>query len=292
MAKKFAGNASDLVVVIPETVASWQAQGAFEGKRIMLAESNVELLAACVAVIYGEKLGGQPAAADFLTGYASNWTNPDTAKSRKSNLKTVFDCFAFGTEERKMLIGFDAGGGMVHGVKKVSEWLKGHNEIEVELVKGRKARLYSGYSGLLRLAKALKGGASNTATATTTVAARLTDKQLAEFITRLPAASANQSAQVAEKATAGLLKLPQFEIAMFQQISMICNMMKAKSNDLHFLKVAGDITDIVNVEIDRVRAEEAKMLAQANKGGITEQNPAPSPAPVPAETVNEEAKAA
>lgn len=236
-----------LVDLPKDKIDSWLA----EGKKMGLKASNLigkgEAFARDVLIVYGQHLAGNEGAGDFLTGYASGWANPATGKVRKSEAKAVFDAFAMGEQDRELVQGTDeTTKELVKETRTISEWLEGH-----EGVKG-----YEGYGGLIKMAKRLRGPASGQgAGGGRAPTVKFTDQQFEDVKSRIPAANANQAMTLAEMATKQLTKLPQFEMALFREISMIANQVKVKSNDVRFLDAANKMVDLVNDLIDLIAAK-------------------------------------
>jgi hypothetical protein len=269
-------------VAIPEKVDSWLAQGKTEGTKIRLALEKGELLAVQVLLVYGAFLAKESGSSgDWLMGYSTAFPNANTAKVRKSEAKAVFDAFAMGDTKREIVVGLakDADGKEipVKETRSITEWLKAHATLP-----GR-----AGYTGLIGLAKALRGPAEGSGAGGGAKRRSLvTVKQQAEIVDSIPLMNSHQASIVVEKASAQLTKLPKFEVAMFKEMSMICNMIKVKSQDKGHLEVASQIIDLLTGHLDRIAADTAKEL------GATVPAPAVAPVVAPQPAVQAEQLAA
>lgn len=252
------GNADDKVIV-PENVQSWVEQGKKEGKAVAGLTARAERRAEATLIAYGlhfaaiaESDSELPAIAnDWLTGYAMGFDNPNTGKVRKSEAKAVLEAFLRHDQQHERVKGVDATTKeIVKESKSAEEWLTGHNT-----VKGRE-----GYAGLIAMAKEIRGkatggqGAGGGARRKTTV----TDKQHGEIVENVALMNSGQAAQVVEKATAQLSKLPKFEQALFREMLMVANQIKMKSNDPAHLKVASEVIDLVQPHLDRIAISEQR----------------------------------
>ncbi len=263
------------LVEIPANVPSWLEQGKKEAARIVSAEAKTDTLAEEILLVYGEALAGQPGANDFLTGYATAWTNVNTAKVRKANAKSIFDCFENGDEMRSLVVGMNAETKEpIKEDRTIKEWLKGHNEI-----KGRED--YQGYHGLLKLAVFLRGpvggqGSGGGKSRKSTV----TDKQQKEVLeARVPLMNTFQAASVIESATTNLAKQPNGETILFREITMICNKIKVTSQDKAALEVASQVFDIVDAHVQKMTALITKGQAPAAPATAVPPKPAEAPKP-------------
>lgn len=273
-----APKAREVNVKIPEKVDSWLALGKKEGNRVREATDKAEMLARDIVLTYGEHLctgsdGVGPSANDWLTGYASSWANVNTAKVRKSEAKAVFDAFAIGNEVRSIVVGYNKETKeVIKEEHKVSEWLKQHAE-----TKG-----YEGYPGLVRMAKEMRGAATGQGAGGGAGNRRrsvVTEKQSKEIEESIPLMNTQQATTVVEKATAQLTKLPQFEGALFREISMICNQIKVKSQDKGHLELASNILDMVTTHLDRIESDRLKAAGTTPAKAPTAPAPAQQPQP-------------
>lgn len=272
-------------VEIPEKVESWLSQGKHEGARIQKQQAKADMLAADVLLTYGSWLADASYEAsrnDFLTGYASGWTNPQTGKVRKSEAKAVFDAFVMGETERALVVGYDKEAKQpIKESREISEWLMGHEEL-----KG-----YEGYGGLIRLAKELRGpasgsGAGGGAKRKTVV----TDKQQGEVEERIPLMNASQVTSTIEKAIGRVTASPMFETILFREMQFSCNQIKVKSKadgPMHkaHIEAASAILDIIEAHLAVVSAQQAHAA-----GAAPVVAPAPAAAPAPATETVEVAK--
>lgn len=262
------GGAPAFQVSIPEKVESWLALGKTEGGNVQALIGKGESYARDVLLVYGEYLKGEEASrTDFLTGYASGWSNPATGKVRKSEAKAVFDAFSMHDAQRELVVGYDKEKKLpIKESRTIGEWLKMHGEVAG----------HGGYMGLVKLAKTLRGaasgqGAGGGASKRTQV---MTDLQHKEITEKLAVANSHQAQDIVQKATAQLTRLPagKFEQVLFSEISMICNQIKMKSQDKGHVMLAATIFDMVEEALARISADALKASGDQPK------------APAPAET--------
>lgn len=284
-------------IKVPEKIASWHEQGKKEGKKVHDAIDKAEMLTREVLIVYAQHLATEhdadgnlpPAATDFLTGYASAWTNPNTAKARKTEAKAVFDAFAMRDEERELVVGYEEQKPGSKEEKKpiketqsIGEWLLQHND-----VKGKE-----GYRGLIDFAKELRGPASGRGAGggANRGPRAVTQKQQGEIEARIEVMSANQAHNVAQRATAQLAKLPQFEIVMFRQVVNACDMVLNKSTNEPAKRKAQAIRDMAEDMVEQLK--KSITLTDTATKGITGTAGAAAPAPAPATPTSESGTAA
>lgn len=276
-------------IKIPEKVGSWHEQGKKEGKKVHDAIEKGEMLTREVLLVYAMHLatehdadGNLPASAtDFLTGYASAWTNPNTAKARKTEAKAVFDAFAMRDEERELVVGVEQPekGSKeqpkpIKEVHTIGDWLLMHQD-----VKGRE-----GYRGLVDFAKELRGPASGRGAGggANRGPRAVTPKQQGEIEARVEVMNANQAHSVAQRATAQLAKLPNFEIVMFRQVVSAMDMVLNKSTespDSPIKRKAQAIRDLAEDMIDQLKKSMAAVTAGTTITGEKAAGPVvPAPA--------------
>lgn len=275
-------------IKVPEKVTSWHEQGKKEGKKVHDAIEKGEMLTREVLLVYAMHLATEhdadgnlpPAATDFLTGYASAWSNPNSAKARKTEAKAVFDAFAMRDEERELVVGYEP---VEKGSKEspkpikethaIGEWLLMH-----QIVKGKE-----GYRGLVDFAKELRGPASGRGAGggANRGPRAVTSKQQDEIVQRIEVMNPNQAHTVAVRATAQLAKLPNFEIVMFRQVMTCMEAVSNKSTDAACKQKADMIWNHANEMVERLKAA----MSAANTGTtITGAKPAGVVAPAPATT--------
>jgi hypothetical protein len=260
------------LVTIPEKVGSWHDEGKKVGKRVHDAIEKGEMLAREALLVYAEHLA---------TEYVSAWTNPNTQKARKTEAKAVFDAFAMRDEERELTVGVTTPAKdskesptPIKEVHTVGEWLKQHQD-----VKGRE-----GYRGLIDFAKELRGAASGRGAGggANRGPRAVTAKQQQEIEQRVEVMTPNQAHNIAQRATAQLAKLPQFEMVMFRQIVNSCDMVLNRSTSEDAKKRAQAIRDMAEDMVEKLK-KAVPDLAPVTKG-ITGTPGAAIPATPTAET--------
>lgn len=283
------GSEKKSLVSIPKTVASWHDQGKKEGKRAHDLIERGEMLTSEILLVYGEHLGEHdsegnllPSATDFLNGYASAWSNPNSAKVRKSEAKAVFDAFALGDQVREVVIGYEK---VPEGSKEspkpikesntIAEWLKMHDSI-----KGK-----DGYRGLIDFAKELRGPASGKGAGggSNRGPRAVTTKQQGEILERVDVMTPNQAHSVAQRAVAQLSKMPKFEVVMFRSVMNAMEMITNKSTDEACRKRAQAIWDLAEDQVQKLKEDlnptkEQPKISSAAPAASTEELPA-APAP-------------
>jgi hypothetical protein len=274
------------LVTIPEKVGSWHDEGKKVGKRVHDAIEKGEMLAREALLVYAEHLATEhdtdgnlpPSATDWLNGYVSAWSNPNTQKARKTEAKAVFDAFAMRGEERELTVGVTTPAKdskespqPIKEVHTVGEWLKQHQD-----VKGRE-----GYRGLVDFAKELRGAASGRGAGggANRGPRTVTAKQQQEIEARVEVMSPNQAHTIAQRATAQLAKLPQFEEAMFRQIVNSSDMILNKSTDEGCKKRAQAIRDMAEDMVEKLKAARAATASTTSITGTKGAGPITAPAP-------------
>lgn len=280
-------------IKVPANVQSWHEEGKKAGVKVRDAETKAEVIAREYVLVYADHLaefeaGGilNPASNDWITGYCSAWSNPNTQKARKTEVKAIFEAFAMGDQERTLVVGTqqkvdDNGAAILDDKKKptmenieethsIREWLLMHQNI-----KG-----YEYFSGLADLARRLRGvargagsgGGANRGPRT------VTDKQQGEIEARVEVMTANQAHSVAQRSMAHLAKLPQFEIVQFRLIVSACDLVVNKSTNEPAKRKAAAIRDLAEDMVEQLKASLTPPAAVAK---ITASTPAPAPAVAP-----------
>lgn len=280
-------------VKVPPKVASWHEEGKKAGLRVHDAETKAEVIAREYVLVYGGHLGESdddgnlvPAANDWIAGYCSAWSNPNTQKARKTEVKAIFEAFAMGDQERTLVVGTkqktdDKGAAILDEKNKptmenieethtIREWLLMHQD-----VKG-----FEYFSGLANLARRLRGPAkgSGSSGGANRGPRAVTDKQQGEIEARVEVMSANQAHSVAQRSMAQLAKLPQFEIVQFRLIVSACDLIVNKSTNEPAKRKAAAIRDLAEDMVEQLKATLTPVMATAK---ITASTPAPAPASAP-----------
>lgn len=250
-------------------VKSWQEEGkkagTFTRDAFATAETAVMKMLLNIAAI----IAGTPSVEDFLTGYATAWSNSDTAKSRKTDARAVLEAYG-----RKDADGKPFEYEKVVGVEKDKDGKIVDDPVTkspkvIRQTKAAKAWLdeYEGdFKGFLALAREIKNAGSGrqsqgTVLGTTQATApdhrakkKVTEKQFAAIMENIPVASAAQAHTLAVEATKQMVKMPEAPILILNQMEMLCNEMKAIKNvDPIYLNFVGEVIDLLNGLRDEVR---------------------------------------
>lgn len=269
-------------VQIPEHVASWHEEGKKAGKKVFdmlekgetLMREYVLVFADYLAEMEGDHLA--PAAMDWINGFCGVWSNPNTQKSRKTDLKAVFDAIAIkGDDLWELVVGHQETkdeAGKAHKVevketRTVREWLLCHQEVPK----------YQHWKGLTEMARMFRGPASGRGAGggKTKGFRTVTDTQQAEIEGRIEVMTPKQAHAVAQRSLNQLAKLPGFEVVQFRLIVAACDQILNKSGDQGCKNRAQAIRDQAEDMVDRI------LHAEKEKGGIVS-TPAPKPATAPA----------
>lgn len=267
-------------------VKSWAEEGKKAGAYALAAfqtvEKGVQDMLLTVAII----IAGTPSAEDFLTGYAGAWSNPDTGKSRKADARAVFEAFAVKDANGKPLESYERTVGYeknADGSNKVGE-----DKMPIAIRESKSPqdwlKEYDGdWKGFLSLAREIRNGGTGRSSQGTTVSRRknVTPKQFDSIMEALPVASAKQAETIAHAASAVILKLPNFEVAILGQMEMLTNQLKSSKQPI-YVEAAARIIDVLNELRDEVRAA-TKMQADAKaataaQSGVQGDLKAPMPA--------------
>lgn len=219
-------------------VASWAEKGKEAGAKIKDALSSGEKIHRDVLFETAEQIAGQPAAEDWLTGFASAWSDPATAKVRKSEAKTFFTAYAM-PNAIEQIVKLDDKGQPVKETKMAKDWLKGHD---------------GSIHQLFTLARRLKGLDGSTATATHASTVKvLTAKGATDVMERLKGANPSQLYNVAMEAIKRLPGAVGFEIIITDLIAQSANILKAKTQDEAFIKLGADVSEAASSLVERAR---------------------------------------
>lgn len=276
-----------------EHVKSWSEEGKKAGAFARDAFSMAETAVAAMLLTVAEVIAGTPSQEDFLTGYAGAWTNTDTGKSRKTDARAVFDAYARKETdapdskpfEYERIVGYEkeADGSLkkdgnkmpipIKETKPAAEWLK---EYEGD------------FKGFLQLAREIRNAGTGRQSQGTAVDHRakkkVTDKQFAAVMESVPVMSINQAHATVVEATKQIAKMPDFELAILNEMELLCNTLKTSKQTI-YLNAAASIIDVLNTLREEVRAAKA-MAEEARKqlaGTSTQATGDLHKAPVPAE---------
>lgn len=270
-------------------VKSWAEEGKKAGQFALQAFSTVERTVRDMLLDVADVIAGTPSAEDFLTGYSNAWANPNTAKSRKTDARAVFDAIATKEGEGEdakpyvyeKIVGFeknadgsdkkDAEGNLIPIRKSATakEWLR---DFEGE------------YSDWLKLARdirnrqsgrASQGSPSGTQQGGGRGRTKVTPKQFDDIMESMPVTSANQAHAIVVEATKQLAKLPQWETAILAETEMLVNQLKTSKQPI-YQNAAAAMMDILNDLRDELR--KASDAAEAARKGAADQLAGKSPA--------------
>lgn len=248
-------------------VRSWAEEGEKAGNRVREVQDEAESFVVQMLLATAEVIAGTPSQEDWLTGYAKAWKNPDTAKSRKGDARAVFEAFALKGADGKLLeieriVGY--GKKQVDGaeVVDVDSPIK-----ETKVAKDWLKQYQGDFKGFLALARSLRGkksagGAGGTGRTRT----QMTDNQHKETLDLITVANTPQAEQIITKATGRIAQAQGFERLLVNELQMIVNVLKQRTNDQAYLKFASDLTDQINDFVSKREAAIAQEMAKSGEG--------------------------
>lgn len=272
-------------------VKSWAEEGKKAGVFVVgafgVAEKGVMEMLLTVAHI----IAGTPSAEDFLTGYATAWSNPDTGKSRKADARAVFEAFSMKDASGKLIDAYERTVGYEENKDGTRKLDAQKNSIPIKETKSAQEWLteYEGdFKGFLALAREIRNQGSGRNSQGTTVNRRqkITDKQLTSIMEALPVASPKQAEAIITDLTNKVVaKLPsgESEKMVLAQMEMLANQLKVSKQPI-YQNAGAAIIDILDELRTEVRAA-AELQKQAAKDTLPQGAAAEGDvkAPVPAQ---------
>jgi hypothetical protein len=269
-----------------EHVKSWAEEGKKAGKFAMGIFKSAESAVKDMMVAVASKIAGSPSAEDFLTGYASSWSNPDTGKSRKTDFRAVMDAFALKDADGKALeyeriVGYEKN---PDGTNKLDEK---KNAIPIKITKSAQDWLLEyqvgpdgDFKGFLALARELRNRGTGRQSTGSTVSrkVKVTDSQFSNIMAQIPVMTQPQAHATILEANKQIAKLPNWEPVVLSEMEMLCNQLKTSKQPI-YQNAAASIIDVLNDLREDVRqaAELAKKAASVTSGAESDFK-APAPA--------------
>lgn len=262
----------EVVEEVKEAVKSWAEQGKAAGLRVAALLSKGESVMQETILGFAAKIAGKPAALDWLTGWALAFTDPNTAKVRKSEAKAIFEAYARTEKESTTkddkgqvipalvarIVSLDKDGNPVSESKTCVEWLEEHK---------------GSYNSLLKLARELAPKATSNASKTGEKASvqKMGKKTFTKAMESMMGADNEQADKLFTAAAKRISAQPGFEAKVIGHIVGLCNEIKTKSNDVRYLDGVAQIIDVISG------------LTQKTAGtGTVVALPAPATIPAPA----------
>lgn len=261
-------------------VKSWAEEGkkagTFAQEVFTATESAVmEMLLAIAAVI-----AGTPSAEDWLSGYASSWTNKDTGKSRKTDARAVLDAYAMKGSDSKPLpvertIGYEknADGSDKLDERKLRipvkmtltapEWLQ---QYEIGNGEGQ-----GDFKGFLALARELRNRGTDRSSQGSAVSrkTKVTDTQFGNVMEQVPAMTQKQAETMIIGGLQHVAKIPGFEPSLIAEMEYTCNILKTSKN-VFYQEAAAEILDVLHAVRSKVaHSEKVSKEALANTNSKT-----------------------
>jgi hypothetical protein len=270
---------------LPEKVASWFEEGKKAGVKVHDAEYAADLIAREYLLVVGDAIAefdseGNliPSCNDWINGYVSAWSNAATQKSRKTEVRAIFEAFALGDTERTLEIGEkdsdekDAAGKPKGKVKieethTVRDWLFMHQQ-----VKG-----YERLSGLADMARMFRGPAKGRGAGggANRGPRAVTALQMKDIEARVEVMDHGQAQSIVQRGLAQLSKLPSFEIVQFRAVVLACDQILNKSQDEACKKRAQAIRDMAEDMVNRLRDAMVE-AAKKQPSPVTAKGPTPA----------------
>lgn len=227
----------DAVEDVKEKVRSWAEEGKKAGLKIAALLAKGESVMQETLLKFASKVAGQPAAEDWLTGYASAFEVDQTKKNRKSEAKAIFAAWASNHDYKRVDTSTEdnlklaRAGTPVHTTKTCREWLSEYT---------------GGYHAFVQLARDMDPKVTDASTKTGTERVKtLTEKGAKKVIEALATATGAQADQVMGASIKQLKKMPGFETKILGHIVGLCNELKLASHDVRMLDAASAIIDVV-----------------------------------------------
>lgn len=248
-------------------VKSWAEEGkkagSFAQQAFTAAESSVMKMLLTIAAI----IAGHPSQEDFLTGYATAWSNPNTAKSRKTDARAVMDAYALKDAEGKgivveFVVGYEKN---PDGTAKLDD-KKMPTPIKESKTAQEWLTSYEGdFAGFLKLARDLRNRGTGKESRGTAVSrkAKVTDTQFSNIMENIPVMTLNQAHSTITEAAKQVAKMPNWERAVLAEMELFANQLKT-SNQPIFQNAAAEIIDTLNGLRDALGKDDAAK-AQAQR---------------------------